>query len=170
MSHCAVYGCNSNSNSRHLITVLESPIVIDDYGSVLDEMDTKFYSLPSIPQQKGKIIPSEEAVRQATECRQRWIFLLFRADKLPKNQKDIYICSRHFGREAYDSFAPMRHGKISFLELARSNPKVRLLLPNALPSLNLPKRVAEDTMPTARAKRQKTKDQTEIVKSALVQR
>jgi THAP domain len=134
MSNCAVVFCTANSASKDKIELLETPIEVDDAGSVLDGLDTKFYCLPSIPQ-KGTSIQ----IQEAKERHQQWVHRLGRGDQLPKNRKNIYICSRHFGKEAYNQQVPLRQGLGSILEVARRHPKVQLLLATAVPTLNLPK-------------------------------
>lgn len=168
MSHCAVYGCSSNSNHKDLIRPLDPPIVIDDHGSCFDGLDTKFFSLPSLPKSRGKYVPRPEEIRQVEDLRKRWIHLLRRSDRLPKSEKDVYVCSRHFARDAYDSFVPMRQGQQSFLSVARSSPKLKLLLPSAVPTLNLPMQQAQPS--SNRAERYQAKERQECVEDAIINR
>lgn len=165
MSHCAVVYCVCNSATKDKIVPLENPIILDDSGSVLDGLDTKLFSLPSIP---SPTTSSPSEIEDVQRVRGIWIHRMGRGDKLPKNQKNIYICSRHFGKESYDPLVPLRQGLGSFLEVARKSPKVRLLRANAVPTLNLPK--WELPVETGRSLRQIKKNKQEVLNQALISR
>jgi THAP domain len=165
MSHCGVVFCSANSATREKIIPLESPVVVDNEGSVLDGLDTKFFTLPSLPSPQTS---TAEEQREAKERQNVWIHRLGRGDELPKKGKNIFICSRHFGREAYDQFVPLRQGLSSILEVSRKHPKVKLLLPSAVPTLNLPTWKLPDE--TDRSKRKIKKVQRESLEEALSSR
>jgi THAP domain len=158
MSHCGVFDCSVNSNHKDKIKLLQKPIVIDDYGSVLDGLDVKLFSLPSVPN-------ASLDLPQAKLLRQKWIHLLCRSDRLPKNPKNIKVCSRHFARDSYNTMVLIREKKNSFLEVARSSPRAMLLLPNAVPTMNLPK--MKDPIVTSREERMEVKARKEIVNLAM---
>lgn len=188
MSECGVYECTCKSDNKDNIVPLDSPIIIDDKGSVLDGKDLKIFSLPSIPRANGRNVPSKADIRLARIRRKLWIHRLCRGwiifnicdqltkdlcickfctlgGSLPKNEKHIYVCSRHFGKEAFDQFVPMKQGMDSILEVARKFPRVRLLLPDAVPTLNLP--LYTPLQDTDRQKRHQQRAHTETVAEAL---
>jgi THAP domain len=153
-----MFECSVNSNHKDKIKLLENPIIIDDCGSVLDGMDVKLFSLPSVPN-------SSLELQEAKLLRQKWIHLLYRSDKLPKNPKNIKVCSRHFARDAYNPLVLIRENKKSFIEVARHSPRVMLLKPNAVPTLNLPK--MKDPIVTSRDERMGVRARKEIVNLAI---
>lgn len=92
-------------------------------------------------------------------------FVTFQPSNLP-SESSMHFCSRHFAKDCYDHLLPMKHGVDSLRDVKGK----RLLLPTAIPTLNLPKKrkSSNDDSENSRGKRMKLKEQKQVVEQAMV--